>query len=73
MNENTANSTKLALMMDIGYLEFPIIYFGKEHIGGYDDLKFYFSMNDLKEKILTNNGFTTSCSYSELESEKIQS
>ena len=28
-----------ALAMDTGYLSYPIIYFGKEHIGGLDDLK----------------------------------
>ena len=28
-----------ALAMDTGYMSYPNIYFGKEHIGGLDDLK----------------------------------
>mgnify|MGYP000844834178 FL=1 len=28
-----------ALAMDTGYKSYPNIYFGKEHIGGLDDLK----------------------------------
>ena len=30
---------KGALAMDTGYMNYPNIYFGKEHIGGLDDLK----------------------------------
>jgi glutaredoxin len=45
--------------MDTGYSLFPNIYLGKEHIGGYDDLKFYFSISRIKEKKLVENGFST--------------
>ena len=33
---------KGALAMHSGYHHFPNIYFGREHIGGVDDLKSYF-------------------------------
>ena len=49
MNEKMASFTKLALQMDTGYSLFPNIYFGKEHIGGYDDFKFCFSISKIKE------------------------
>ena len=32
-----------ALSMDNGFNLFPNIYFGKEHVGGFDDLKSYLS------------------------------
>ena len=44
MNDKMASFTKLALSMDTGYSLFPNIYFGKEHVGGYDDFTFYFSI-----------------------------
>lgn len=44
MSDKMASFTKLALSMDTGYSLFPNIYIGKEHIGGYDDFTFYFSI-----------------------------
>lgn len=38
MDKKIASYTKLALSMHTGYSLFPNIYFGKEHIGGFDDL-----------------------------------
>ena len=60
MDIRMACNTKLALLMDTGYHLFPNIYIGKEHIGGFDDLKFYFSDSEIKDKILTDNGISTS-------------
>lgn len=62
MDLKMACNTKLALMMDSGYQLFPNIYIGKEHIGGFDDLKFYFSDSEIKDKILSENGIYTSYS-----------
>jgi glutaredoxin len=44
INDRMSSFLKLALSMDTGYSLFPNIYFGKEHIGGYDDFIFYFSI-----------------------------
>ena len=65
MDIKTAFNTKLALLMDTGYHMFPCIYFGKEHIGGFDDLMFYFKNSEVKKKILTSNGIHSSNSYSD--------
>ena len=42
--------TKLVFSFDTGYSLFPNIYFGEEHIGGYNDFKFYFSERKSKKK-----------------------
>ena len=60
MDNKMAFYTNLALMMDTGYQMFPNIYIGKEHIGGFDDLIFYFQHSHIKEKILSENGIYTS-------------
>lgn len=68
-----ASFTKLALSMDTGYSLFPNIYFGKEHVGGYDDFTFYFSIQEMKDKKLAENGFSTCWSNTDMEDkEKIK-
>ena len=51
--------------MDTGYSLFPNIYFGKEHIGGHDDLKFCFSISKMKNEKLVDNGISSSNSNKE--------
>ena len=41
--------------MDTGYESFPNIYFGKEHMGGLDDLQSTQSMDGMMEDLLDRN------------------
>jgi glutaredoxin len=40
-NNSQKHFLQCAIHLHSGYTSFPNIYFGKEHVGGYDDLFFY--------------------------------
>lgn len=69
LNSYQSYATSLALSLHTGYSSFPNIYFGNEHIGGIDDLKFHFQNQKMQQKIMSENGIQQSPSdgYSSLE------
>ena len=61
--------------MDNGLCQFPNIYFGTEHIGGYDDLKSYLLCDGEICRLINQNGIkitTTGTDSEELENAFIQ-
>jgi hypothetical protein len=53
------------LMMHTGYSSFPNIYFGEEHVGGFDDLKAYLQDPQCIGMIMDKNGIVSSCTTTE--------
>jgi len=56
------NQVRLALTMHTGYAQFPNVYFGEEHVGGYDDLVSYFQSTKTQERVMAQNGIQPSSS-----------
>jgi hypothetical protein len=46
--------------MHTGYENFPNIYFGEEHMGGFDDLKAFLMDTTAKDRIIDQNGIVLS-------------
>jgi glutaredoxin len=54
------NLTKLALQLETGYTQLPNIYFGTEHLGGFDDLVGHLQSQNIFQELLYKNGIQTS-------------
>lgn len=51
--------------MHTGYGSFPNIYFGEEHVGGFDDLKAYLQDKAVANRIIGQNGIVLSATTSD--------
>ena len=60
MSGQDSQFVNYCLLMHTGFGNFPNIFFGQEHIGGYDDLKAYMSDANTTDKIMGQNGIVLS-------------
>ena len=70
MKENPIFTNKQiyqALFMHSGYRSLPNIYFGREHVGGIDDLRAHFLHTSSFKRILNSNGIDISTTDSDQE------
>ena len=56
MNKDQQNTIKIALSFETGSASFPNIYFGKEHVGGFDDLVEHLREENIFQDLLYKNG-----------------
>eukprot|EP00356_Strombidium_inclinatum_P012884 CAMPEP_0170495074 /NCGR_PEP_ID=MMETSP0208-20121228/15002_1 /TAXON_ID=197538 /ORGANISM="Strombidium inclinatum, Strain S3" /LENGTH=57 /DNA_ID=CAMNT_0010771213 /DNA_START=386 /DNA_END=559 /DNA_ORIENTATION=- len=56
MSSTDQHATRISLALETGSYQLPSIFFGQEHIGGFDDLKSYFQVPLVADKLMSTNG-----------------
>lgn len=71
MPQAKQDAVKMALSFDTGYAQFPNIYFGTEHLGGFDDLIGYMQNQNIFDELMYKNGIQTSVTENSEEKEEV--